>query len=266
MGRSAGISPARRPGSARAPACSRADAAGRDLAAAATLRAAAPHQPARRARRAAPPALRIERDELRWAERRARPKRLILFVVDASGSMGARARMTAAKGAVVSLLVGAYQRRDRVGLIACRGGQAALLLPPTASVTLAHRRLADLPTGGRTPLAHGLALARTTIAQARRRDPTLRPLLVVVSDGRANVPLGGGDPLAEARTQAAELARQRAPALVIDAEDGATRLGLARDLSASLAAPCYRLRELTGVALAGAVRAALREGVGGNDG
>ena len=110
---------------------------------------------------------------------------LVLFAVDASGSMAAGQRMRAVKGAVGSLLRDAYQRRDKVGLITFRGTEATLALPPTSSVEAGARRLAVLPTGGRTPLAAGLALAARVLAAERLRDPDRRPLLVVVTDGRA---------------------------------------------------------------------------------
>lgn len=109
----------------------------------------------------------------------------MLFVVDASGSMAARQRMAAVKGAVLSLLMDAYQRRDKVGLITFRGKEAAVVLPPTSSVDAAAARLETLPTGGRTPLAAGLLKAHDVLRVERLRDPSRRPLLLVVTDGRA---------------------------------------------------------------------------------
>ena len=123
---------------------------------------------------------------------------MILFAVDASGSMAARKRMAAAKQAVLSLLLDAYQKRDRVGLIAFRGSQAELLLPPTTSVDLAERRLQSLPTGGRTPLGHALQVGMLAFERHRANHPEDVPLLLVVSDGRANVPVGSGDPASRA--------------------------------------------------------------------
>jgi magnesium chelatase subunit D len=141
----------------------------------------------------------IEPWDVQEKVREARTGSLILFLVDASGSMGAQRRMVAVKGAILSLLLDAYQRRDRVGLISFRGAGADLLLPPTGSVDLAQVHLRDLPTGGRTPLGHGLYLALDVIERERLKDRDVLPLLVLLSDGRANVPLGkipppGGQP------------------------------------------------------------------------
>ena len=149
----------------------------------ATLTAAAPHQIRRG--RAGPGGLRLRREDLRETRREGREGNLVLFLVDASGSMAARARMGAVKGAVLSLLLDAYQRRDKVGMITFSGSSARVLLPPTSSVEAAAARLADLPTGGRTPLAAGLLRAHEVLRTERLRDPERRALLVVVTDGRA---------------------------------------------------------------------------------
>jgi magnesium chelatase subunit D len=177
------------------------------VAVAATLRAAAPRQHGRRdaGERAT---LVVRPEDLRWQVREGREGNLVLFVVDASGSMAARRRMTATKGAVLSLLLDAYQRRDRVGLVSFRGSGAQVPLPPTSSVELAARRLAELPTGGRTPLAAGLARARQLLAAEAVRDPTRRPLLVLITDGRANAV--GASPTRSAGPVAAALAEARA--------------------------------------------------------
>ncbi|WP_328402126.1 putative cobaltochelatase [Streptomyces sp. NBC_00390] len=156
---------------------------------AATVQAAAPHQ---RARGRSGPGLLVRRDDLRQATREGREGNLVLFVVDASGSMAARQRMSAVKGAVLSLLLDAYQRRDKVGLVTFRGKDAELALPPTSSVDAAAARLELLPTGGRTPLAAGLLKAHDVLRIERLRDPSRRPLLVVVTDGRATASAGAG--------------------------------------------------------------------------
>ncbi len=150
----------------------------------------------------------------------------MLFVVDASGSMAARRRMTAVKTAVLSLLLDAYQRRDKVGLVTFRGRAAELVLPPTSSVEAGAARLRALPTGGRTPLAAGLVRAAEVLRAERLRDPARRPLVVVVTDGRATA---GGDV-----DRAAGLLAGTA-GIVVDCEDGPVRLGLAGRLAARLA-------------------------------
>jgi magnesium chelatase subunit D len=196
----------------------------------ATLRAAAPHQAARRGGEVAAP-VRLLPADLRTAVRRDREGNLVLFAVDASGSMAARARMSAVKGAVLSLLLDAYQRRDKVGLVTFRGSGAEVALPPTGSVEAAAARLGALPTGGRTPLAAGLLTAYEVVRRSRLRDPRRRPLLVLVTDGRAT---GGRQALAEARRAAAFLAGQRIASIVVDCESGPVRLGLAAEFAALL--------------------------------
>ncbi|SEG55848.1 magnesium chelatase subunit D [Thermomonospora echinospora] len=198
----------------------------------ATLRAAAPHQ---RARGRTGAGLVIAPEDLRETVRDGREGNLVLFVVDASGSMAARQRMRAVKGAVLSLLLDAYQRRDKVGLITFRGTSAELVLPPTSSVEAGARRLERLPTGGRTPLTAGLLRAAEVLRVERLRDPARRPLLVTVTDGRAT---HGPDP-----ERAAALLRGVA-GVVVDCESGPVRLGLAERLAAHLGAEAVRLEEL----------------------
>ncbi len=216
----------------------------------ATLRAAAPHQAARgRSGRA----LVLRRDDLREQVRRGRESNLVLFVVDASGSMAARQRMTAVKGAVLSLLMDAYQRRDKIGLVTFRGAGAELALPPTSSVEVGAARLEQLPTGGRTPLEAGLLRAHEVLRVERLRDPDRRPLLVVVTDGRAT---GGKDALPRARRAAGLLAAQGVDAVVLDCESGPVRLGLARELAAHLNGDAVSLDELRAEGVASLVREA----------
>jgi len=231
----------------------------------ATLRAAAPHQVARRAARPPLPGrLLLDRADLRLKVRRGPLSYLILFVVDASGSMAARDRMAAAKGAVLGLLLDAYRRRDEVGLVAFRGTGAELLLPPTRSVELAAARLARLPTGGRTPLAAGLALACQTLERYRAARPGALPLVVLISDGRANVGLRGRAPgqapadgwLADLAALGQRLRRQEAATVVIDSEAGPLRLGLAHRIADVLGARYLALGDLTAAGIARAVREA----------
>jgi magnesium chelatase subunit D len=175
--------------------------------------------------------------DLREAVREGREGNLVLFAVDASGSMAARQRMRAVKGAVLSLLLDAYQRRDKVGLVTFRGTGAELALPPTSSVEAAARRLNDLATGGRTPLAAGLAKAARVLAAERLRDPRRRPLLIVVTDGRAT---SGSD--ADLTRAAAMLAG--VASVVVDCDASVLRLGLAERLAVLLGAGLFRLDEL----------------------
>ncbi|TFV52620.1 putative cobaltochelatase [Blastococcus sp. TF02A-35] len=217
-----------------------------------TVLAAAPHQ---KARGRTGPGLRIAREDLRQATLEGREGNLVLFVVDASGSMGSRARMGAVKGAVLSLLLDAYQRRDKVGMVTFRGSGAEVALPPTWSVEAAAARLTELPTGGRTPLAAGLLAAHDVLRVERIRDPQRRPLLVVVTDGRATGARGGAS-LAEAHAAAALVAASGAASVVVDCESGPVRLGLAATLGAHLGAQTLRLEQLAADALAATVRTA----------
>jgi magnesium chelatase subunit D len=217
-----------------------------------TVLAAAPHQ---RARGRTGPGLRITREDLRQATLEGREGNLVLFVVDASGSMGSRSRMAAVKGAVLSLLLDAYQRRDKVGLVTFRGGGAELALPPTWSVEAAAARLRELPTGGRTPLAAGLLRAHETLRVERVRDPQRRPLLVVVTDGRATG-VRGSTAVADAHAAAGLVAATGVASVVVDCESGPVRLGLAGALGAALGAQTLRLEELAAESLAATVRSA----------
>ncbi|MFJ8589757.1 putative cobaltochelatase [Streptomyces sp. NPDC093598] len=215
---------------------------------AATVQAAAPHQ---RARGRSGPGLVVRRDDLRQATREGREGNLVLFVVDASGSMAARQRMSAVKGAVLSLLLDAYQRRDKVGLVTFRGSGADVALPPTSSVDAAAARLETLPTGGRTPLAAGLLRAHDVLRVERLRDPARRPLVVVVTDGRAT---GGPEPVALAGRAARLFAADGVASVVVDCESGPVRLGLAGQLAGDLGGTAVTLDELRADSIAGLVK------------
>ncbi|MBT2429946.1 MULTISPECIES: putative cobaltochelatase [unclassified Streptomyces] len=215
---------------------------------AATVQAAAPHQ---RARGRSGRGLVVRRDDLRQATREGREGNLVLFVVDASGSMAARQRMSAVKGAVLSLLLDAYQRRDKVGLVTFRGKQAEVALPPTSSVDAAASRLESLPTGGRTPLAAGLLKAHDVLRVERLRDPSRRPLLVVVTDGRAT---GGPEPVALAGRAARLHQAEGTASVVVDCESGYVRLGLAGELARELGGTAVTLDELRADSIAGLVK------------
>ncbi|CAL9581259.1 putative cobaltochelatase [Streptomyces sp. enrichment culture] len=215
---------------------------------AATVQAAAPHQ---RARGRSGHGLVVRRDDLRQAAREGREGNLVLFVVDASGSMAARQRMGAVKGAVLSLLLDAYQRRDKVGLVTFRGPAADVALPPTSSVDAAAARLESLPTGGRTPLAAGLLKAYDVLRVERLRDPARRALVVVVTDGRAT---GGPEPVALAARAARLFAAEGIASVVVDCESGPVRLGLAGRLAGELGGTAVTLDELRADSIAGLVK------------
>ena len=215
----------------------------------ATIRAAAPEQAGRG--RGTDQPLRLARPDLRLAVTEGRESNLVLLVVDASGSMAARRRMEAVKAAALSLLLDAYQRRDKVGLITFRGADATLALPPTSSIDVAARRLRDLPSGGRTPLAEGLLCAADTLRRERIRDPRRRPLLVLVTDGRAT---SGPDAVARSRVVAKRLRADGIAAVVIDCETGKLRLGLAAALSDHLGAQYVPVGEVAADQVLSAVR------------
>nr|WP_090274606.1 magnesium chelatase subunit D family protein [Mycolicibacterium komanii]CRL67544.1 chelatase [Mycolicibacterium komanii] len=200
-----------------------------------------------------PGAVRPQPGDVRRAIREGREGNLVIFVVDASGSMAARDRMSAVGGATLSLLRDAYQRRDKVAVITFRQRDAQVLLPPTSSVHIASRRLARFDTGGKTPLAEGLLAARDLVVREKARDRARRSLVVVLTDGRAT---GGADPLGRARTAAARLVAEGAAAVVVDCETSYVRLGLAEELAGQLGAPAVRLAQLRADSLTDVVRTA----------
>jgi magnesium chelatase subunit D len=219
----------------------------------ATLRTAALRQPSARSlgrqsprenRVDTPPRRRllIQRHDARFKLRAAPVGNLTVFVVDASGSMAARRRMALAKGAILRMLLRAYQTREEVALIAFRGAAADVLLPPTSSVHLASTRLRELPTGGRTPLALALRTTASLLHQAQQRHATRAKRMILISDGRANVPLGsGGDAFADALSAARPLRTSNLDTVLIDTEEGQVRLGRAAALATELGATYLRL-------------------------
>lgn len=203
-----------------------------------TLRAAAPRQ---RARGRTAAGLELERSDLRSAVLEGRSGALLVFVVDASGSMAARRRMAAVKGAALALLADAYRRRDLVAMIVARGAGAELVLAPTASVEVAAERLARMRAGGPTPLGAGLERARELVRAQRLRGDERTPVVLLVTDGRANA---GSDPVRAARSAAAALRREGATLAVIDSEQGPAWLGMARALAEAVGAPVVSLDSL----------------------
>lgn len=251
-----------------------------DLAFDATLRAAAVHQQARReraeahagqmagqmtdghetttAKPAAPPAFHIHRSDYHRKVRVRRAANLILFVVDASWSMAVAERMAATKGAIMSLLRDAYQRRDRVGLVVFQKNSATLVLPPTSSVDLAQKALQDIPVGGKTPLSAGLTLSLHVLLRERRLHPEVMPLLIVLTDGAGNVSMSNLPPQVEAHRIANQIRDEHIRAVVINMEHAAFDQGLARKLAEHLDARCLSLRELHAEALYEAVKSELK--------
>ena len=213
-----------------------------DLAFDATLRAAAPFQSTRPRGRCA---ITIHKDDLRQKVREKRIGNVFLFVVDASGSMGARERMRAVKGAVFAMLQDAYQKRDQVAMIAFRRATAEVLLPVTRSVDLAQKCLALLPTGGKTPLAEGLDQAMLLLHNLQRREKHVRPVLVLITDGRANSSTAGQDAVGDALAMAKKIAVAGVPAVVIDTETDFISLGVAQKVAAEMGATYYHLAELS---------------------
>ena len=216
----------------------------RDLALDATLRAAAPFQLLRR--QGSRTAVVIHRKDWREKVREKRTGTFILFIVDASGSMGSRGRMAASKGAVMSLLLDAYQKRDRIAMVTFRRREATVLLPPTSSIEVAARLLGEMPVGGRTPLSAGLAKGCEILRVQMRREPNLRPLAVLITDGKSNVPLGENHPMEEALEVAQYIGRDsRIHWIVVDTEEpGIVRFELARRITWALGGEYFRIDDL----------------------
>ena len=200
---------------------------------------------------------RITRQDLRINRRTRKIGNLMIFVVDGSGSMAAQQRMQLTKSAVFSLLSDAYKRRDRVGVITFRKTEAYETVPPTSSLDVAHARMRELPTGGRTPLAHGLELARRVIGRERSRDTEIRPILILLTDGVANVGLSGGsDPISDALQASLAIARERIPALVVDADRRREQSGTLLEIAQQMSAAHVRLEALAAGELTQMIRLA----------
>jgi magnesium chelatase subunit D len=226
-----------------------------DIAFDATLREAAPHQVTRQRPDVA---LAIEREDLRRKIRVTRAANLVLFVVDASWSMAAAERMVATKGAILSLLQDAYQRRDRVGLVVFRQNGAELLLPPTSSVKLAGRMLEDIAVGGKTPLSSGLHLTYQVFMREMRRNPEVMPLMILLTDGAGNVSMTGMTPHEEGCKIAELIHGSDIRSVVINTEHKSFDRGLAQELAFHLGAECYTLEELGAEELYKTVRSELQ--------
>ncbi len=233
-----------------------------DIAFDATLRAAAPFQIRRAPERAKHGlAFSIKKPDLQRKVRVQLTANLVLFVVDASWSMAVAERMAATKGAILSLLTDAYQRRDRVGLVVFQKDRANLVLPPTNSVQLAQVALQDIPVGGKTPLSAGLFLAYEVIKREQISHPDVLPLMIVLTDGAGNVSMTGQlPPQEEAHALAEKIAQEDIRSVVINMEHAAFDQGLAQALAEHLNAQCYSLSELKAESLYQTVRAEMGTG------
>lgn len=185
-----------------------------------------------------------------------------MFAVDASWSMAVSERMAATKGAIMSLLTDAYQRRDRVGLVVFQKDRATLVLPPTNSVQLAQRALQDIPVGGKTPLSAGLHLTNVVLKREKMLHPDVTPLVILLTDGAGNVSMGGRPPQEEAHHLADEIAEEKIRCVVINMEHAAFDQGLAQALAEHLKAPCYTLSDLKAETLYHKVREEMETGRG----
>ena len=228
-----------------------------DLAFDATLRAAAPYQQRREAESDEGPALHLRPQDYQKKVRVRRAANLILFMVDASWSMAVSERMEATKGAILSLLTDAYQRRDRVGMIVFQKDRATLVLPPTNSVELAKKQLVNLPVGGKTPLAAGLWLALQTIQREMRRYPELMPMMVILTDGAGNVSMGNNPPQEEAHHVAEQIKEEAIKSIVVNMESADYDRGLAQELADHLGGICHNLASLRADSLLSMVRSEL---------
>ncbi len=229
------------------------DAQGRydDIAIDATVRQAAPHQ---RARGASGQELSIRDGDLQRKVRVKKTGNLVLFAVDASWSMAAAERMEATKGAIMSLLVDAYQKRDQVAMVSFQKDRANLVLPPTSSVEMAKKALHEIPVGGKTPLSAGLLLAYQIIERAKLQDPDITPLLILLTDGAGNVSVTGTPPREEALMIADLFREKQFRSVVINTEHESLDRGLARELADTLSGPCYTLAEIRADSLYATVR------------
>ncbi|WP_297037968.1 VWA domain-containing protein [uncultured Dialister sp.] len=214
-----------------------------DIAFDATLRAAAPYQKARPSNGCA---VVIRKDDLRSKVREKRTGNIFLFVVDSSGSMGARERMKTVKGVIFKILLDAYQKRDRVGMVAFRKNQAEVLLPVTRSVDFAQKKLATMPTGGKTPLAKGLLKAEDVLDMLYRQDANQDPVMILITDGRATSSLNKGtNPVTDALEEAKRIGRRNIPVAVIDTESGFIKLGLAKKLAKAMGASYFQVDKIS---------------------
>ena len=231
-----------------------------DLAFDATVRAAAPFQKEREElKNRNHVAFAVRPGDYMKKVRVRKAANLILFLVDASWSMAVAERMSATKGAILSLLTDAYQRRDRVGLVVFQKNLATLVLPPTSSVMLAEAALENIPVGGKTPLSAGLMMSYETLRKEKLLHPEVMPLLIVLTDGAGNVSIGFSSPQEEAYNIADLIASENIHSVVINMEHAAFDQGLAQSLADHLKAPCYTITDLRAESLFFTVQQEIRQ-------
>ncbi len=224
-----------------------------DIALVASIRAAAPYQ---MSREHGDLAIVLKREDLREKVRERRQGSDILFLVDGSGSIGAQRRMVAVKGAILSMLKDAYQKRDSIGMAVFRADRAEEVLPLTRSILHAYKTLAEIPTGGRTPLIHGLIKGYDILKDSAKKGS--KPVMVILSDGRCNVPYTPGSrPVEEMLSTASAIADSGIQFIVIDTEAGRMRFDLALDLCRALRGTYLHLEDLNADYIAGSVRTAM---------
>ena len=233
-----------------------------DIAFDATLRAAAVHQKARvKQKQESGMAYALRMSDLQRKIRVKKAGNLILFAVDASWSMAVSERMQATKGAIMSLLTDAYQRRDRVGLVVFQKDRASLVLPPTNSVTLAKEALQDIPVGGKTPLSAGLLLSFETIRRELIQNPDILPMMILLTDGAGNVSMSDSlSPLEESNYIANLIKEGEIRTVTINMEHVAFDQGLAQRLADRLGGPCYTLAQIRADNLLETVRSEIERG------
>lgn len=225
-----------------------------DIALSATIRVAAPNQKYRN--REEDMAISIKPSDIRAKKRIRKIGNTIVFVVDSSGSMGVSQRMKETKAAILSLLVDAYQKRDKVALVVFKQNKAELLLPPTSSVELAKKLLENIPTGGKSPLSHGLMAGLQCIISELKRHKDCKPLLVLISDGRANVSMNENlNPIEEANQIALQIKQMNIDSVVIDTEKSYIRLGRLQEISGSMNAKYLKIEDLRAESIISAVQA-----------
>ena len=229
------------------------DAQGRydDIAIDATVRHAAPHQTQRDK---GGQAIAIRDNDLQRKIRVRKTGNLVVFAVDASWSMAAAERMEATKGAIMSLLVDAYQKRDRVAMISFQKDRAHLVLPPTSSVEMAKKALQEIPVGGKTPLSAGLLLSLQVIEREKSQNADIAPLMILLTDGAGNVSVTGTPPREEALMIANLFSEKQFRTVVINTEHVSLDRGLAQELADALSGPCYTLAEIRADSLLDTVR------------